>query len=61
MWFLLYYDQTDASKEFYDDYLKDGDDVKLQTVREWHRYHCFDPFSFFDIHEGEEAKPSGSG
>lgn len=47
--------------EFYDDYLKDGDDVKLQKVGEWHRYRYFDPFSFFDIQEGEEAEPSGSG
>ncbi|XP_004513650.1 probable helicase MAGATAMA 3 [Cicer arietinum] len=49
------------SREFYDNSLEDGDGVKSQTVRAWHKYRCFGPFSFFDIHEGEEAKPSGSG
>ncbi|CAK8570386.1 unnamed protein product [Lathyrus sativus] len=49
------------SEEFYENSLEDGDGVKLQTVRDWHEYRCFGPFSFFDIHEGEEAKPTGSG
>ncbi|CAI8599413.1 unnamed protein product [Vicia faba] len=49
------------SEEFYGNSLEDGDGVKLQTVRDWHEYRCFGPFSFFDIHEGEEAKPSGNG
>lgn len=49
------------SEEFYGNSLEDGDGVKLQTVRDWHEYRCFGPFSFFDIHEGEEAKPIGKG
>ncbi|XP_020234530.1 probable helicase MAGATAMA 3 isoform X1 [Cajanus cajan] len=49
------------SKEFYEDSLEDGDDVKLRTKRSWHDYRCFGPFCFFDIHEGKEARPSGSG
>lgn len=49
------------SKEFYDEALEDGPDVKDQTVRLWHDYRCFGPFCFFDIHEGKESQPSGSG
>nr|KYP67340.1 putative helicase DDB-G0274399 [Cajanus cajan] len=49
------------SKEFYEDSLEDGEDVKLRTKRAWHDYRCFGPFCFFDIHEGKEARPSGSG
>ncbi|KAK7319360.1 hypothetical protein RJT34_04080 [Clitoria ternatea] len=49
------------SREFYGNSLEDGDGVKLQTVREWHNYRCFGPFCFFDIHEGQEVRPSGSG
>ncbi|CAJ2673175.1 unnamed protein product [Trifolium pratense] len=49
------------SREFYDNSLTDGELVKSKTVRDWHKYRCFGPFSFFDIHEGEEAKPTGSG
>ncbi|XP_027346794.1 probable helicase MAGATAMA 3 isoform X1 [Abrus precatorius] len=49
------------SREFYEDSLEDGDGVKLQTVRAWHDYRCFGPFCFFDIHEGQETRPSGSG
>ncbi|OIW13193.1 hypothetical protein TanjilG_17549 [Lupinus angustifolius] len=49
------------SREFYENSLEDGDDVKLRTERDWHRYRCFGPFCFFDIHEGKETKPSGSG
>ncbi|KAL4363787.1 hypothetical protein GQ457_04G001110 [Hibiscus cannabinus] len=49
------------SKEFYDEALEDGSDVQDQTTRAWHKYRCFGPFCFFDIHEGKESKPSGSG
>lgn len=49
------------SMEFYNNSLEDGEGVKIQTERDWHRYRCFGPFSFFDIHEGKEARPSGSG
>ncbi|RYR17418.1 hypothetical protein Ahy_B03g062170 isoform A [Arachis hypogaea] len=49
------------SSEFYEDALVDGDDVKMRTQREWHQYRCFGPFCFFDVHEGKETRPSGSG
>ncbi|MFS7985779.1 putative P-loop containing nucleoside triphosphate hydrolase, DNA2/NAM7 helicase-like protein [Helianthus anomalus] len=49
------------SKEFYDGELEDGSDVKDRTKRLWHKYRCFGPFCFFDIHEGEEKQPDGSG
>ncbi|XP_031111945.1 probable helicase MAGATAMA 3 [Ipomoea triloba] len=49
------------SREFYDEALEDGPDVEEQTKRAWHNYRCFGPFCFFDIHEGKESQPSGSG
>ncbi|KAF9609127.1 hypothetical protein IFM89_013381 [Coptis chinensis] len=49
------------SREFYSEALEDGPDVKDQTERPWHGYHCFGPFVFFDITEGVESQPSGSG
>ncbi|KAL7592596.1 hypothetical protein Lser_V15G34181 [Lactuca serriola] len=49
------------SSEFYDGELEDGVDVKDRTKRAWHKYRCFGPFCFFDIHEGKETQPSGSG
>ncbi|XP_071697081.1 probable helicase MAGATAMA 3 [Rutidosis leptorrhynchoides] len=49
------------SNEFYDGELEDGLDVKDKTKRLWHKYRCFGPFCFFDIHEGNETQPSGSG
>ncbi|KAH1236407.1 putative helicase MAGATAMA 3 [Glycine max] len=49
------------SREFYEDSLEDGDEVKSRTIRAWHDYRCFGPFCFFDIHEGKEARPPGSG
>lgn len=49
------------SREFYDEALEDGPDVMDQTKRSWHEYRCFGPFTFFDIHEGKESQPSGSG
>ncbi|CAA0826618.1 Probable helicase MAGATAMA 3 [Striga hermonthica] len=49
------------SKEFYDEALEDGPDVESQTKRSWHKFRCFGPFCFFDIHEGTESQPSGSG
>uniref|UniRef100_A0A7N0T4L7 AAA+ ATPase domain-containing protein n=1 Tax=Kalanchoe fedtschenkoi TaxID=63787 RepID=A0A7N0T4L7_KALFE len=49
------------SKEFYHDALEDGDDIVSQTKRPWHRYKCFGPFCFFDIHEGVESERSGKG
>ena len=45
------------SKEFYDGELEDGPDIKDKTTRLWHKYHCFGPYCFFDLHEGEERKP----
>ena len=30
-------------------------------MRPWHDYRCFGPFCFFDVHEGTESQPSGSG
>lgn len=49
------------SREFYDEALEDGSDVEDYTTRDWHKYRCFGPFSFFDIHEGKESQPAGSG
>ncbi|CAH9074675.1 unnamed protein product [Cuscuta epithymum] len=49
------------SREFYDDALEDGPDIEVLTKRKWHNYRCFGPFCFFDIHEGKESKPAGSG
>ncbi|XP_073285730.1 probable helicase MAGATAMA 3 [Primulina huaijiensis] len=49
------------SREFYNDGLEDGPDVKYLTKRPWHGFSCFGPFCFFDIHEGKESQPSGSG
>ncbi|XP_042040574.1 probable helicase MAGATAMA 3 isoform X3 [Salvia splendens] len=49
------------SKEFYEDSLEDGPDIENQTRRPWHNFRCYGPFCFFDIHEGEESQPSGSG
>ncbi|KAI3447169.1 hypothetical protein Pfo_003834 [Paulownia fortunei] len=49
------------SREFYHEALEDGPDVEDQTKRSWHKFRCFGPFCFFDIHEGKESQPSGSG
>ncbi|XP_057503084.1 probable helicase MAGATAMA 3 isoform X1 [Actinidia eriantha] len=49
------------SREFYNGALEDGSEVINQTRRSWHEYRCFGPFCFFDIHEGKESQPSGSG
>ncbi|XP_065856347.1 probable helicase MAGATAMA 3 [Euphorbia lathyris] len=49
------------SKEFYSEALQDADDIESKTMRDWHMYRCFGPFCFFDIHEGKESQPSGSG
>ncbi|XP_047938068.1 probable helicase MAGATAMA 3 isoform X1 [Salvia hispanica] len=49
------------SKEFYEDSLEDGPDIENQTRRPWHNFRCYGPFCFFDLHEGEESQPSGSG
>ncbi|XP_073133185.1 probable helicase MAGATAMA 3 [Henckelia pumila] len=49
------------SKEFYHDELEDGPGVQDRTKRPWHEFSCFGPFCFFDIHEGKESQPSGSG
>ncbi|KAL6580255.1 putative helicase MAGATAMA 3 [Orobanche minor] len=49
------------SKEFYDNALEDGPDVEVKTKRSWHKFRCFGPFCFFDIHEGKESRPAGSG
>ncbi|XP_047319403.1 probable helicase MAGATAMA 3 [Impatiens glandulifera] len=49
------------SKEFYNGELEDGPDLEIQTKRAWHKYKCFGPFCFFDIHEGRDSQPSGVG
>ncbi|KAL9681514.1 hypothetical protein QQ045_013299 [Rhodiola kirilowii] len=49
------------SKEFYHDALKDWEDIVGYTKRNWHRYKCFGPFCFFDIHQGIESERSGKG
>lgn len=49
------------STEFYGSALEDGADVGALTKRPWHGFRCFGPFCFFDIHEGQESQPSGSG
>ncbi|KAF5745085.1 helicase MAGATAMA 3-like isoform X1 [Tripterygium wilfordii] len=49
------------SKEFYDEALTDGPDLESRTKHDWHDYRCFGPFWFFDIYEGKESQPSGSG
>ncbi|KAG8647199.1 probable helicase MAGATAMA 3 isoform X2 [Manihot esculenta] len=49
------------SREFYSEALQDADDILSKTERDWHKYRCFSPFCFFDIHEGKESQPSGSG
>ncbi|XP_062109924.1 probable helicase MAGATAMA 3 [Humulus lupulus] len=49
------------SGEFYAESLEDGPNVKDQTRRLWHDYRCFGPFCFFNLHEGKESKPPGSG
>ncbi|KAJ3700412.1 hypothetical protein LUZ61_004117 [Rhynchospora tenuis] len=47
------------SKEFYGGFLQDGESVNRKSP--WYQYRCFGPFCFFDIVEGEESQPSGSG
>ncbi|CAN6678594.1 unnamed protein product [Malus baccata var. baccata] len=49
------------SAEFYSESLEDGPNIIEQTQRSWHDYRCFGPFCFFDIHQGKESKPEGSG
>ncbi|XP_050228879.1 probable helicase MAGATAMA 3 [Mercurialis annua] len=49
------------SKEFYSGDLQDASDMESKTQRDWHEYRCFGPFCFFDLHEGQESQPSGSG
>lgn len=49
------------SREFYEEALEDGPDIEEQTKRSWHEYRCFGPFCFFDIYDGKESQPSGSG
>ncbi|KAF3504992.1 hypothetical protein F2Q69_00045549 [Brassica cretica] len=48
------------SKEFYEEALEDGSDIEAQTTRDWHKYRCFGPFCFFDIHEGKESQHPGA-
>lgn len=52
--------RTFPSNEFYKSKLEDGSDVELQTMRDWHKFRCFGPFCFLDIHEGKESRPSGT-
>ncbi|XP_025013172.1 probable helicase MAGATAMA 3 isoform X2 [Ricinus communis] len=40
---------------------QDAEKMDEKTKRDWHEYRCFGPFCFFDIHEGKESQPSGSG
>ncbi|KAF5207589.1 P-loop containing nucleoside triphosphate hydrolases superfamily protein [Thalictrum thalictroides] len=49
------------SHEFYNGELEDGPGVKEQTEKPWHGFQCFRPFVFFDIADGVESQPSGSG
>ncbi|PIA47781.1 hypothetical protein AQUCO_01400405v1 [Aquilegia coerulea] len=49
------------SHEFYNGELEDGPRVKDETEQPWHRFRCFGPFVFFDIADGVESQPSGSG
>ncbi|KAL9240292.1 hypothetical protein vseg_014530 [Gypsophila vaccaria] len=53
--------RTFPSREFYEDALEDGSGVEEQTTRTWHDYKCFRPFCFFDIKDGAETQPDGSG
>ncbi|KAG7542768.1 P-loop containing nucleoside triphosphate hydrolase [Arabidopsis thaliana x Arabidopsis arenosa] len=48
------------SKQFYEEALEDGSDIEAQTTRDWHRYRCFGPFCFFDIHDGKESQHPGA-
>jgi senataxin len=48
------------SKQFYEGALEDGSDIEAQTTRDWHKYRCFGPFCFFDIHEGKESQHPGA-
>ncbi|KAJ9561302.1 hypothetical protein OSB04_006462 [Centaurea solstitialis] len=48
------------SREFYNGELEDGADIKDKTKRLWHKYRCFGPFCFFDIHEGQATRPLSS-
>ncbi|KAH7518206.1 probable helicase MAGATAMA 3 isoform X2 [Ziziphus jujuba] len=49
------------SAEFYAESLEDGPNIEEQTKRSWHEYRCFGPFCFFNLHEGKESQPLGSG
>uniref|UniRef100_A0A803LMN9 Helicase MAGATAMA 3 n=1 Tax=Chenopodium quinoa TaxID=63459 RepID=A0A803LMN9_CHEQI len=49
------------SQEFYDNALEDGADIEEQTKRVWHDYRCFRPFCFFDVKDGSDSQPEGSG
>lgn len=49
------------SAEFYSESLEDGPNIIEQTQRSWHDYRCFGPFCVFDMHQGKESKPEGSG
>ncbi|CAN0897718.1 Probable helicase MAGATAMA 3 [Linum grandiflorum] len=53
--------RTFPSSEFYSEALEDAADMEQKTRRDWHKYRCFSPFCFFDLHESEESQPSGSG
>ncbi|KFK23045.1 hypothetical protein AALP_AAs62140U000200 [Arabis alpina] len=48
------------SKQFYEEALEDGANIESQTTRDWHKYRCFGPFCFFDIHEGKESQHPGA-
>ncbi|CAN0886263.1 Probable helicase MAGATAMA 3 [Linum grandiflorum] len=53
--------RTFPSSEFYSEALEDAADMEQKTRRDWHKYRCFSPFCFFDLHESQESQPSGSG
>lgn len=59
--FLLKQIRRFPSEEFYAESLEDGPNIKEQTERSWHEYRCFGPFCFFNLHEGKESQPLGSG
>lgn len=59
--FLLKQIRSFPSGEFYKESLEDGPNIIEQTKRSWHEYRCFGPFCFFNLHEGKESRPLGSG
>lgn len=59
--FMLKQIRSFPSREFYKESLEDGPNIIEQTKRSWHEYCCFGPLCFFNLHEGKESRPLGSG